>query len=162
MSDLRIAIVTCSDSCAAGTADDEAGRAIIEACEARDWLVVAYHVCSDEMECISTSLMEMSDMEDADVVMTVGGTGLGPRDVTPEATSRVIERPVPGIAEMVRDACRSDETYGALSRGIAGMRGRNLIINLPGGGTARALASFEHVAPLFEGAVAMIRGDEQG
>jgi len=160
MSDLRLAVLTCSDSCAQGISEDACGRAVIEACEARGWLVVAYHVCASDMECVSTSLLEMTDMENADIVLTLGGIGLDPRDMTPEATGRIIERPTPGLAELVRHACSDTEATCALSRGTAGMRGRSLVINLPDG-VESALASFDRAADLFESAVVMMRGQEE-
>jgi len=160
MSDLRIAVLTCSDSSAEGTADDECGRALIEACEDRGWLVVAYHVCASDLECITTSLLEMTDMENADVVLTTGGTGLGPRDMTPEATERVIERSTPGLAEHVRQACADTDAGRALSRGTAGIRGRSLIVNLPDD-LGHVMVSFECVAGLFEPAVALMHGRNQ-
>lgn len=160
MSDLRVAVLTCSDSCADGTAEDESGRAIIDACEDLGWLVVAYHVCADEMECVSTSLLEMADMESADIVLTLGGTGLGPRDITPEATERIIERAVPGIAEAVREASRGTNSPCLMSRATAGMRGQSLIINLPGG-VAPTLAAFERIAPHLTTAVGMMHDDDR-
>ena len=160
MSDLRIAVLTCSDSAAERITQDECGLAIIEACETRGWLVVAYHVCASDTECVSTSLLEMTDMENADIVLTLGGIGLDPRDMTPEATGRIIERPTPGLAELVRHACSNTEATYTLSRGIAGMRGRSMVINLPDG-VESALASFERVADLFESAVVMMRGREE-
>lgn len=160
MSDLRVAVLTCSDASAEGTAEDECGRAIIEACEARGWLVVAYHVCASELECVSTSLLEMTDMENADIVLTLGGIGLDPRDMTPEATGRIIERSTPGLAELIRHACSDTEATCALYRGTAGTRGRSLVINLPDG-VESALASFDRAAGLFESAVVMMRGREQ-
>jgi len=160
MSDLRIAVLTCSDSSADGTADDLSGRALIDACEDRGWLVVAYHVCASDMECVTTSLLEMTDMENADVVLTIGGIGLSPRDMTPEATARVTERSIPGLAEVLRQAYPATESSRVLSRGTAGMRGYSLIVNLPGE-LDSATASFECVADIFEPAVAMMRGRKQ-
>lgn len=157
MSDLRIAVLSCSDSASSGSADDDAGRALIEACEARGWLVVSYHVCPDEIECITTSLLEMTDMEGVDMALTVGGVGLRPRDITPDATMRIIERPVPGLAELVRRGCGADALECALSRGVAGIRGHSLIVNLPSD-PERVRTSFDAVAGLFEGAVDMMRG----
>lgn len=156
MSDLRIAVLSCSDPASAGTAEDEAGRALIEACEARGWLVVSYHVCPDEVECITTSLLEMTDMEGVDIALTLGGVGLRPRDITPEATARILERPVPGLAELVRRGCGADALECALSRGVAGIRGQSLIVNLPGD-PVRVHAAFAAVADVFEGAVRMLR-----
>lgn len=160
MSDLRIAVLSCSDSASSGSADDDCGRVLIEACEARGWLVVSYHVCPDEIECITTSLLEMTDMEGVDIALTLGGVGLRPRDITPEATARILERPVPGLAEIVRRGCGADVLECALSRGVAGIRGHSLIVNLPGD-PDRVQAGFAAVADLFEGAVEMMRGQAE-
>ena len=171
MADLRIGILTCSNSRAAGEAEDVAGREIIERCEARGWLVVAYHVCPFEFECISSSLIEMSDVDDADVIVTLGGTGLGPGDITPEVTERVSERLVPGIAERIRAVAatvpgalvpgepRSAEDCSMFSRATAGIRGNTLILNLPGG-TEPTARCFDVVADHLERASSAVRGQE--
>ncbi|MRR12049.1 MogA/MoaB family molybdenum cofactor biosynthesis protein [bacterium] len=160
--DLRIGVLTCSDSRALGQAEDEAGRAIIEACEAQDWIVAAYHVCLCEMESVCTSLIEMTDMEEVDVVLTIGGTGLGPRDIMPEATELICERIATGLAEGLRCAAReSDDSWDVflLSRATAGTRGFSLVVNLPGG-TAVSGTAFAMLAPHLERAAAMVRGSE--
>ncbi len=157
MAELRIGVLTCSDSRARGEAEDTAGRALIELVEARGWLIVSYHVCPDDRECISASLAEMADLEDADIILTCGGTGLSPRDVTPEATADVAEREVPGIAEYIRAQSLLVTRRAALSRGIAAQRGRTVIINLPGSEKA-ARESFGFIAPELEHAVEMIAG----
>lgn len=157
MSEIRVAVITCSDPIASGEVDDRAGHDIIDACEARDWLVVAYHVCPLEIECISTSLIEMTDMEEADVVFTLGGTGLHPRDVTPEATERVCERMVPGLAELLRSLTRESGTSCVLSRATSGTRGGSLIVNLPGG-PADAATAFDALAGTVPSAIEMLGG----
>lgn len=168
MADLRIGILTCSDSRAAGEAEDLAGRAIIERCEARGWLVVAYHVCPFEFESISSSLIEMSDVDDADVIVTLGGTGLGPGDITPEVTERISERLVPGIAERIRAVAAETpsagsqlpiEDFSLFSRATAGIRGQTLILNLPGG-TGPTVRCFDVVADHLERASSAVRGQE--
>lgn len=158
MADLRIGVLTCSDSCSCGDADDLAGRALIQECEARDWIVVAYHVCADEVESIATSIIEMAELEEADVVLTLGGTSLGPRDFTPEATELVCDRMVPGIAEVVRHAARSADEVFLLSRATAGIREHTLVINLPGG-EAPTAAAFAAVAEHLTLAVEKIKGE---
>jgi len=132
MGQLLVGVLTCSDRCAKGTQDDTSGRAIIDYCADRDWDVVAYDVCEDDVECIVASLIDMSDVEEADIVLTTGGTGVGPRDVTPESTLKVAEREVPGIAEAIRQRSLDITDRAMLSRGVAVQRGRTLIINLPG------------------------------
>ena len=161
MAELRIGVLTCSDTRSKGEAEDTAGRALIELSEAAGWLVVAYHVCPDDRESISASLMEMCDVEDADIVFSCGGTGLGPRDVTPEATMAVAERPVPGIAEFLRAESLKVTKRAMLSRATAAQRGHTVIINLPGSEKA-ARESFGFVAPQLEHAVEMVRGGGHG
>lgn len=158
MGDMRIGVLTCSDSCSCGDAEDLAGRAIIEQCEDRGWVVVAYHVCADEVESICTSIIEMTEIEEADIVLTLGGTGLGPRDFTPEATELVCDRMVPGVAEVVRHAARTADDAFILSRATAGIRDTTLVINLPGGMGPTA-AAFEVVAGHLEIAARVIHGD---
>jgi molybdenum cofactor synthesis domain-containing protein len=157
VAELRIGVLTCSDTRAKGEADDTAGRALIDLSEQRGWLVVAYHVCPDDREAIAASLMEMCEIEEADVVLTCGGTGLGPRDVTPEATLDLAERLVPGIAEAIRLESFKVTPRAILSRGVAGLRGRTLIINLPGSEKA-ARETFSFVADQLEHAVEMANG----
>jgi len=157
VAELRIGVLTCSDSRSRGEAEDTAGRAIIDLCEARGWLVAAYRVCPDDRECISTALMEMADVEAADIVFTCGGTGLGPRDVAPEATLDVSERAVPGIGEYLRAESLKVTARAMLSRGTAAQRGHTLIINLPGSEKA-ARETFGFVAPQLEHAIEMVHG----
>ena len=157
MSELRIAVLTCAAPPGAGDFDDTVGREIIDACEERGWLVVAYHVCPGEMECITTSILEMADMESADVVLTIGGTDLGPHDMAPEATERVCERLVPGLAEAIRSAARATDPGLILSRATAGIRGSSLVVNLPGHGEP-AHASFGAIAGYLEQAAARLHG----
>jgi molybdopterin adenylyltransferase len=157
MADLRIGIVTSSDSCHEGTREDTAGKALAEMIRERGWSVVDYHVCPDDREALGTSLVELADTERADVVFTTGGTGLGPRDVTPEATAAVCDRMVPGIAEHLRAQSAKVTARAMLSRGTAGVRGRTLIINLPGSEKA-ARETFGFVADQLEHAVEMMSG----
>ncbi|MDZ4168570.1 MAG: MogA/MoaB family molybdenum cofactor biosynthesis protein [Coriobacteriia bacterium] len=157
MPELRVGVLTSSDTRSSGEAEDTAGKALIELVEARGWLVVAYHVCPDDVECLSSSLMEMADREEADVVITCGGTGIGPRDVTPEATRAIADREVPGIAEFVRAESLRVTPRAMLSRGVAAQRGRTLIVNMPGSEKA-ARETFGFVADQLEHAVDMMAG----
>ncbi len=157
MAELRIGVLTCSDTRSSGEAEDTAGRALIELCEARGWLVVSYDVCPDDCEAISASLTEMADLEKADVVLTCGGTGLSLRDVTPEATIDVSDRMVPGIAEAIRAQSFQVTRRAMLSRAVAAQRGRTIIINLPGSEKA-ARETFDFVSDQLEHAVEMVAG----
>ena len=157
MAELLIGVVTCSDTCHLGEREDGAGKAVADACVARGWSVVAYDVCPDDEECIVHSIIEMADVDEADVVFTVGGTGLGPRDITPEATRLVVEREIPGIAEAIRAHSVSITPRAMLSRAIAGQRGATIVINLPGSEKA-ARECYEAVAETLEHAAEMAEG----
>lgn len=161
MSDTRVAVLSCSDALTsdvdgAKIREDESGMALIKACEARGWVVVAYHVCPKDGECIAVSLNEMCDVEEADLVFTVGGTGLARSDVMPDITEMVAERLVPGLAEAIRQRATVLDSAEMLSRATAGTRGHSLIINLPESRVA-ALAVFDHVADLLESTAVQLR-----
>jgi molybdenum cofactor synthesis domain-containing protein len=132
MAELRVGVITCSDRCHAGEAEDLSGREIVDTCEKRGWDVVGYDVVPDEQEAITLSIIELADVDNADVVFTTGGTGLSPRDVTPEATLAACPRLVPGVAEAVRAESFKVTRRAMLSRAIAAQRGTTLVINLPG------------------------------
>jgi molybdopterin adenylyltransferase len=127
-----IAVITVSDRCARGQMTDTSGPAIVA--RVRDeWPGAEMRtlLLEDDEDAIAAALEELC-AQNADLVLTVGGTGLGPRDRTPEATRRVIDREAPGIAEAMRTKGAERNAYAWLSRGIAGLRGRTLIVNLPG------------------------------
>jgi molybdopterin adenylyltransferase len=155
--EIRIGVITSSDSCAEGTRDDLSGKALAAMCEERGWLVVDYHVCPDDQEALSISMQEIADSGRANIIFTTGGTGLGPRDVTPEATIAVCDRMAPGIAEHIRAESTRVTGRAILSRGASGVRGTTLIINLPGSEKA-VRESFAFVADQLEHAVEMIAG----
>lgn len=161
MSELRIGVLTCSDTRSAGTAEDTSGKALIELAQARGWFVASYHVVPDDHETIANAIIEMADVDEVDILLTTGGTGLGPRDVCPEATLSHADREVPGIAEALRAESMRITKRAMLSRGVAALRGRTLIINFPGSEKA-ARESFEIVADQLEHAVAMIAGGGHG
>ena len=126
---MKAAVLTVSDGVAAGERDDESGDLLAELLAA-DGYEIERRVIPDDREAIADAIVELA--EDAGLVLTTGGTGLGPRDVTPEATSEVIERPAPGIAEAIRADSTAKTPHGLLSRGVAGVRDRTLVVNLPG------------------------------
>ncbi len=129
---MSVGVLTVSDTAHRGVRVDESGPAIAELLEIVGAQVQDRRVVPDETDLIERTIIHMVDTLDLDVVLTTGGTGLAPRDVTPEATHRVIEREVPGIAEAIRIYSLKKTARAMLSRGIAGVRGRTLIINLPG------------------------------
>ena len=122
-------MLTVSDGVAEGTRDDRSGDLLAELLAAEGY-DVRRRVVPDERDTIADAIADLSD--DADLVLTTGGTGLAPRDVTPEATMTVLERAAPGIAEALRADAIAKTPHGLLSRGIAGIRGRTLVVNLPG------------------------------
>jgi molybdopterin adenylyltransferase len=126
---VRAAVLTVSDGVAGGERQDESG-AVLADLLTKDGYEVERRVVPDDRDAIAEAIAELA--EDATVVLTTGGTGLGPRDVTPEATQEVLERPAPGIAEAIRADATAKTPHGLLSRGIAGVRDRTLIVNLPG------------------------------
>jgi molybdopterin adenylyltransferase len=128
-----VGVLTISDGAAAGTRQDTSGetiRALVT--QIPDAVISAGAIIPDEHELIESTLSDWSDEQHLNLILTTGGTGLAPRDVTPEATMAVIDREVPGIAEAMRAVSLQHTPYGMLSRGVAGTRGRTLIINLPG------------------------------
>jgi molybdopterin adenylyltransferase len=154
---MRVAVLTISDSAAQGTRPDRSGPAVAERCGALGWNVVTSVVLSDDRGQIEAQLASLADSGGVDLILTTGGTGLGPRDGTPEATTAVCEKLVPGLAEVMRETGRQATPRAALSRAVAGMRGRTLIVNLPGSPRG-AVESLDAVASLLQHAVDVMHG----
>ena len=154
---MRVAILTVSDRCSRGEAEDSTGPALREALTAAGAEVVEVALVADDEDRIKAELVRLSDQIGADVVLTNGGTGLGPRDVTPEATEAVLRRRAPGIPEAMRAQSLVHVPAAMLSRGTAGLRGATLIVNLPGSPRG-AIECLRIVLPVLRHAVEMIAG----
>jgi molybdopterin adenylyltransferase len=154
---IRVAIVTVSDSVAAGTREDRSGVILRERAEALGWQVTAQETVPDEMDRISGVLTRLADSGNVSLVLTTGGTGVSPRDVTPEAARTVIEREIPGLGEMMRAEGRKITPFAALSRSMAGVRGTTLIVNLPGSPKG-ALESLDAIVQLIPHIIDLIEG----
>lgn len=155
---IGVAILTASDKASAGEREDLSGPALVQLVQADGMTVVAAEILPDERDQIAAWISRQADR--ADIVFTCGGTGLGPRDVTPEATRDVIDREVPGIMEAVRAEGLSHTPHAMLSRGLAGVTGRTLVINLSG--SPRAVREqYPVVAPVLAHAVALLHGDTE-
>jgi molybdopterin adenylyltransferase len=151
----RGAVVTISDACARGEREDTSGAALRELL-ATVADVTESRLIPDDRQRIEATLVELAELR-IDLVLTTGGTGLGPRDVTPEATMAVVERQVPGLAEAMRQESLKKTPHAMLSRGVAGVRGRTLIVNMPGSPKA-VQECFEVIAPVLAHAVHILGG----
>jgi len=155
---MRAMAVTISDKGSTGEREDRSGPALAEALERLGAEVVGRRIVPDDPDRISALLIELADRGDVDLIITTGGTGIAPRDHTPEATRAVIDYEVPGIAEVLRFEGYRRTPNAVISRGIAGVRGRCLIVNLPG--STRAVAEgMETLSAILPHAVQMMRGE---
>jgi molybdenum cofactor synthesis domain-containing protein len=157
---IRVAIVTISDKASSGEREDAGGPAIREALSSNGvgFQETDYRVIPDDQQRIAEALFHLSEREDVDVILTTGGTGLAPRDVTPQVTLNSIEYQVPGIGEAMRAASLRVTPAGMLSRGVAGVRHRTLIVNLPGNPKA-VRENLAAIAGALQHAVDTLRGE---
>jgi len=154
---IRAAVVTISDSVAEGTREDRSGPAVRQRAEQLGWTIAGAEVVPDDRDSIVRLLIDLSDRRGVSLILTTGGTGVAERDVTPEATRAVVDREIPGLAELMRAEGRKSTIRAALSRGIAGTRGRTLIVNLPGSPRG-AVESLEAVAELAPHIIDLLEG----
>jgi molybdopterin adenylyltransferase len=154
---MRVSILTVSDSVSVGKYEDRSGPAVAARCKELGWTIVATAVLPDDREAIVEFLKKLAASDDADVILSTGGTGVGPRDVTPEATTAVAERLIPGFAEHMRAEGRKKTERALLSRAVAAIRGNTIIVNLPGSPRG-AVESLDAIAELLPHAVAVLHG----
>ena len=155
----RVHVITVSDGAFRGRREDTSGAAVVALLQANGYDPSRPEVVPDERDLIATAIADAAD-GGARLVITTGGTGLGPRDVTPQATRDAIDYDVPGLAERMRRAGEASTPMAAISRSMAGVRGRTLIINLPGSPKG-AVESLEAVMPVLEHALKLLAGDTE-
>src|SRR4030065_1477411 len=155
---IRIGIITVSDRSSRGNRPDESGPCLVSAVNVQGWHVTRTIVLPDELDQLSTILVAWADSGEMDVILTTGGTGFSPRDVTPEATLAIIHRLTPGIAEAMRSTSLQITSHAMLSRAIAGIRSHTVIVNLPGNPKA-AVENFSVIIPVLPHAVQLLRDE---
>jgi molybdenum cofactor synthesis domain-containing protein len=154
---MNVAVITISDSVARGERQDASGPAVKARCQELKFVVVSTHVLADDPTQIQTLLSKLADRRGVDLILTTGGTGIGPRDCAPEATQAIAERLVPGMAEEMRRKGSEHTPRAILSRGVAAILHTTLILNLPGSPKG-AVESFDAVAALLPHAIEIIHG----
>jgi molybdenum cofactor synthesis domain-containing protein len=155
---IRFAILTLSDRSSRGERADSSGPALAALIQAEGWSVAKEEVLPDDETAIREKLISWADSRETDVILTTGGTGFSPRDVTPEATRAVIDRDAPGLAEAMRAASLQVTPHAMLSRIVTGIRGRTLIINLPGSPKG-AVENLQVILPVLPHAVQLLQED---
>ena len=157
MSDIRAVVLTISDACSRGEREDTSGAALAQLLTDLGATIVERKILSDDLEPLAQTLRELADRSDVNLIITTGGTGLGPRDNTPEATQSIIEREAPGVAEAIRAESLKVTPMAMISRAVCGVRSETLIINLPGSPKA-VKESFAVIAPVLSHALDLLAG----
>ncbi len=153
---IRFGILTLSDRSSRGEREDESGPALASRIDGEGWSVARTLILPDDESYIRETLAQWADSGEFDIILTTGGSGFAPRDVTPEATRAVIEREAPGLAEAMRSASLKITPHAMLSRSVAGIRGKTLIVNLPGSPKG-AVENFEAVIPVLGHAIQLLQ-----
>lgn len=152
-------VITVSDKGSRGEREDISGREVIRVLKEMPASVIDYEIIPDEKEVIKQKLTEYTDEKNLDLVITTGGTGVSPRDLTPDATLEIIEKEIPGMAEVMRRKSGAKTPHAMISRAVVGIRGQSLIINLPGSPKG-AVENLSFIIPALEHAIDKIKGDE--
>ena len=155
---IRFGILTLSDRSARGEREDASGPALADLIRTQSWSVAEQAILPDDESAIRAALIAWADSGRFDVILTTGGTGFAPRDITPEATRAVIQREAPGLAEAMRSDSLKKTSHAMLSRAVAGIRGRTLIVNLPGNPKG-ALENLQTVLSVIPHAVQLLKDD---
>ena len=155
---IHAVIITASDACARGEREDKSGEALIELLTELGAHIVAKEILPDDLEPLSDKLREYADRPDVNLIMTTGGTGFGPRDNTPEATRRIMEREAPGLSEAMRIGTLKNTPMAMISRGVSGIRSSTLIVNLPGSPKA-VRESFAVIKPVLNHVIDLLAGE---
>jgi molybdopterin adenylyltransferase len=158
---IRAVVITVSDACSRGERKDASGELLVQLLKDIGAEIVATKILSDDLDPLAETLRKFADQPDINLIVTTGGTGLAPRDNTPEATLAVIERAAPGLAEAMRNETLKQTPMAMISRGVCGIRSGTLIINLPGSPKA-VRESFAVIAPVLNHAIALLEGKPGG
>ena len=155
---IHAVIITASDACSRGEREDKSGELLVQLLTDIGAHIVTKEILSDDLEPLSDKLREYADRPDVNLILTTGGTGFGPRDHTPEATQKIIEREAPGLSEAMRIETLKNTPMAMISRGVSGIRSSTLIVNLPGSPKA-VRESFEVIKPVLNHAIDLLSGE---